>query len=96
MKDPVSVGMLKLKGDELMKLLGEKPGPKIGWILHALLEEVLDDPGLNTEEYLQKRAKELAKLPEKELKNLGEAGKEKKDVAEKEEVKEIRKKHRVK
>ncbi len=96
MKDPVSVGMLKLKGDELMELLHEKPGPRIGWILHALLEEVLDDPTLNTEKYMQKRALELAELPEKELLSLGEAGKEKKDVAEEEEIKEIRKKHRVK
>jgi putative nucleotidyltransferase with HDIG domain len=44
MRDPVTVGMLKIDGKKIMEL-GEKPGPRIGWILHALLEEVLDDPG---------------------------------------------------
>ncbi|OGD68726.1 hypothetical protein A2811_01875, partial [Candidatus Campbellbacteria bacterium RIFCSPHIGHO2_01_FULL_34_10] len=96
MKDPVSVGMLKIDGNDIMKNLGEKPGPKIGFTLHALLEEVLDDPKLNTKEYLEKRAGELLKLPEEELKKLGEAGKEKKDEEQEREVKEIRKKFGVK
>ncbi|MDD2935540.1 MAG: HD domain-containing protein [Candidatus Pacebacteria bacterium] len=95
MKDPVSVGMLKINGNDIMKNLKEKPGPKIGFVLHALLEEVLDDPKLNTKEYLEKRAGELLKLPEEELKKLGEAGKEKKDEEQEKEVKEIRKKFGV-
>ncbi|MDO8576598.1 MAG: CCA tRNA nucleotidyltransferase, partial [bacterium] len=61
MRDPVSVGMLKVDGTKLIEL-GEKPGPRIGWILHALLEEVLDEPKKNTEEYLEKRASELMKI----------------------------------
>ncbi|OGD70841.1 hypothetical protein A3I18_01210 [Candidatus Campbellbacteria bacterium RIFCSPLOWO2_02_FULL_35_11] len=96
MKDPVSVGMLKINGNDIMKNLGEKPGPKIGFTLHALLEEVLDDPKLNTTEYLEKRARELLKLPENELRKLGEAGKEKKEDEEAKEVGEIRKKFGVK
>ena len=96
MKDPVSVGMLKINGNDIIKNLGEKPGPKIGFVLHALLEEVLDDPKLNTEEYLEKRAGELLKLPEEKLKELGEAGKEKKEEEEEREVAEIRKKFGVK
>jgi putative nucleotidyltransferase with HDIG domain len=52
MRDPVTVGMLKIDGKRIMEI-GEKPGPRIGWILHALLEEVLDDPTKNTEEYLK-------------------------------------------
>ncbi|AKM83910.1 TPA: hypothetical protein DCZ46_01090 [Candidatus Campbellbacteria bacterium] len=96
MKDPVSVGMLKINGNDIIKNLKEKPGPKIGFILHALLEEVLDDPKLNTKEYLEKRADELLKLPEEELKKLGEAGKEKKDEEQEREVGEIRKKFGVK
>ncbi len=32
-KDPISVGQLKLNGDELMEELKMKPGPKIGAIL---------------------------------------------------------------
>ena len=47
LRDPVTVGMLKIDGSKLIEL-GEKPSPRIGWILHALLEEVLDDP---TKEY---------------------------------------------
>jgi len=96
MKDPVSVGMLKINGDQILKMFDIKPSPKIGWILHALLEEILDNPKLNTEKYLQKRAGELLKLPEEKLKKLGEAGKEKKDIEEKRELKEIKKKFGVK
>ncbi len=96
MKDPVSVGMLKIDGSVLINVLKIKPGPKMGYILHALLEEVLDDPKLNTEEYLQKRAEELLELPDEELKKFGEAGKEKKDIEEEKEVEEIRKKFGVK
>ncbi len=96
MRAPVSVGMLKVDGAKLMEITKEKPGPKIGWALHALFEEVLEKPELNTEDYLAKRAKELAALPEEELKKLGEAGKEKKEEKEEAEVGEIRKKYGVK
>lgn len=68
--DPISVSMLKLKGDELMELVKIKPGPIVGLILNALLNEVLDDPKKNTKAYLKKRAKELAKLKEPDLKKL--------------------------
>mgnify|MGYP000425995953 CR=1 FL=1 len=95
LRDPISVGMLALDGAGLMKVTGEKPGPKIGWALHALLEEVLDDPTLNTEEYLSKRVLELVKLPEVELRKVGEEAKEKKDEAEEADIKEIDKKYFV-
>lgn len=95
LRDPISVSMLKLDGKRLMEATGEAPGPKIGWTLHALLEEVLDDPKLNTAEYLEKRAGELLKLPEAELKALGVEGKEKKAEAEEAEIKDIHKKHFV-
>src|SRR3989344_4193357 len=42
MRDPISVSMLALDGTRLIEM-GEAAGPRIGWILHALLEEVLDD-----------------------------------------------------
>ena len=41
MRAPTSVKMLKINGNDLMTVLHEKPGPKIGFILNALLEEVL-------------------------------------------------------
>lgn len=96
MRDPISVGALMIKGEKIMEITSEKPGPRIGNILHALLEEVLDDPKLNTEEILEKRAKEFSKLPDEELKKIGEKGKEKKDKIEEEVVGEIRKKYWVK
>ena len=96
MRDPVSVGMLKIDGKKILEMTQEKPGPKIGHVLHALLDEVLEDPKKNTAEYLENRAKELIVLPETELKTLGEKGKETKETADEEEIKKIRSKHWVK
>ena len=94
MRDPISVSMLKIDGAKLIEL-GEKPSPRIGWVLHALLEEVLDDPKKNTEEYLESRARELMRLPEKDLQKLGEAGKDRKSDVDKAEVEQLRKNHHV-
>jgi len=95
LRDPISVGMLNIDGKKVMEASKEKPGPKIGFVLHALLEEVLDDPKLNTEEYLNKKAIQLMKLPEKELRAMGEEGKKKKEEENEGELKEIRKSHFV-
>lgn len=95
LRDPISVSMLALDGRGLMEATGEKPGPKIGWVLHALLEEVLDDPTKNTREYLVKKAKDLLKLPENELRALGVEAKEKKEEAEEADLKKIDKKYFV-
>jgi tRNA nucleotidyltransferase (CCA-adding enzyme) len=54
-----SVKDLALDGGTLIKELGLKPGPDIGRVLRALLEEVVEDPGLNTRETLLTRAREL-------------------------------------
>ena len=96
MRAPLSVKMLKISGDEVMKLTKEKPGPKIGFILHILLEETLDNPELNNLEHLKKRVLELAKLPEKELEELGKKGKLAREARERREIEEIRKKWWVK
>jgi len=96
LRDPISVGMLKIDGKKIMDVTHVTPGPRIGWTLHALLEEVLEDPKKNTEEYLENRAVELIHMPENELKELGEKGKEVKDEADEEEIKKIRGKHYVK
>ncbi len=95
LRDPVSVGMLKIDGKRIMEITSEKPGPRIGWILHALLEDVLDDPARNTTEYLEKKARELSQLPNEPLQKMGEKGKEKKEEEEEKEVKEIRGKYWV-
>jgi putative nucleotidyltransferase with HDIG domain len=65
--DPVSVKMLRINGDDLMQILGIAPGPKIGAILDVLLSEVIENPELNTTEYLSLRARELDKLNLEEL-----------------------------
>ncbi len=96
LRDPISVGQLVVDGTILMNELHMKPGPRMGWVLHALLEEVLDDPKKNTREYLDERVKELEKLTDKELKALGDQGKEAKEELEDEEVAKLHMKHGVK
>ncbi len=94
MRDPVSVAMLKIDGNRIMEV-GEKAGPRIGWVLHALLEEVLDDPAKNSEEYLENRTQELLKLSDEALKKVGEAGKDRRAEEDAAAVKVLRDKHHV-
>lgn len=96
LRDPISVGALKINGEYMIKELGIKPGPRMGWMLHALLEEVLDDPTKNTVEHLTELIKALDMLPDGALKALGERGKEKKDELEEKEVAKVHAKHGVK
>jgi len=65
--DPVSVKMLKINGDDLMKSLSIPPGPKIGAILDVLLGEVIEDPDKNAAPLLVERARELDKFDLEEL-----------------------------
>ena len=95
LRDPISVGMLKTDGNRIMEKFHVKAGPKIGYTLHALLEEVLEDPKRNTEEYLDARTEVLLALDEGTLKELGEAGKKRRDAEEEREIKEILEKHHV-
>lgn len=95
LRDPISVSMLKIEGKRIMEISNEKPGPRLGWVLHALLEEVLDEPSKNTSEYLEKRSLEMLKLSEKDLYELGEGGKERREEEEKGAVAKLRKKHHV-
>ena len=50
-----------------MRELDLPPGPRIGWFLAALLEEVLDDPKLNEREGLILAIKKLNKLTDAKL-----------------------------
>lgn len=68
--DAISVKMLKINGHEIMKILGIKPGPKIGAILDVLLAEVIEKPEKNEKEYLKGRIKELDKLDLLELRKM--------------------------
>jgi tRNA nucleotidyltransferase (CCA-adding enzyme) len=95
LRDPISVSQLKVDGNYLMNELHVKPGPRMGWMLHALLEEVLEDPEKNTIEYLSERVKQMEEIPDKELKAMGEKGKQVKESADQEEVKKLHVKHKV-
>src|SRR5690606_16576682 len=95
LRDPISVAMLKTDGNRIMERFHVQPGPKIGYALHALLEEVLEDPKRNTEEYLDSRTEALLALPEQELKELGDSGKKRREEEEEREIREILEKHHV-
>ncbi len=94
LRDPVSVGMLKIDGVRLMEI-GQSAGPRIGWILHALLEEVLDEPAKNTAVYLESRALEMMSMDDELLKKLGEQGKDRRVSEDEAAVALLRKKHHV-
>ncbi len=96
LRDPISVGALKIDGEFMKQELGIKPGPRMGWMLHALLEEVLEDPSKNTVENLSELVKSLDELGDAELRTLGERGKEKKEELDEEEVEKLHYKHGVK
>lgn len=93
--DPISPKMLKVNGDDVMRLLKISPGPKVGYILSVLLEEVLDDPERNIKEELGLRIEELGKMPDAELKKLSERAKATKDEFEGGIEDEIKKKYHV-
>ena len=95
LRDPISVKMLKVNGDRIMELTGEKPGKKLGYVLHALLEEALEDSLKNNVDYMEARALELLKLPEEELIELAEAGKEKQAKEEAAALRDIAREHNV-
>lgn len=92
-KDPLSVKMLKIGGNDIMQILAIPPGPKIGAILDVLLAEVIEDPGLNVKIKLEKRTKELDGY---KLEELREKAKEKIDEKKEEEDQELKKEFWVK
>lgn len=95
LREPISVKLLKINGDKIMEMSGEKPGKKLGYVLHALLEEVLSDTAKNNAEYLEKQALFLLNLPETELEDLAAAGKRKQAEEEAAILREIAREHNV-
>ena len=95
-RDPISVKMLAVRGDDVMKILNIEPGPKIGLILNALLGEALENPNINTKTILSKRVAELGTMSDDDLKKLAEKGLGTKEGLETEAEEEIKKKHYVK
>jgi len=93
--DPISPKMLVLDGEDVMRLASLPPGPKVGYLLAVLLEEILDDPSKNRDEYLAARIKELAARSEEELKAMAAKARETKEEFESGVEAEMKKKHRV-
>lgn len=91
--DPISVKMLKINGEDIMSLLKIAPGPTIGAILDCLLSDVVEEPELNTKEWLEKRVIELSKLP---LEELRQKAKEVIEEKREEQDTKFRLKHKVK
>ena len=60
-KQPFTVHDLKISGDDVMKVLRLRSGPKVGKILEKLYEEVVEKKIANTKKDLQARLKELSK-----------------------------------
>ncbi len=93
--DPISVKMLKVKGEDVMTEANIPSGPKIGHILTILLEEVLDDPGLNSRETLVIRLKDLVQLEDRKLEEMAKFAKKSAEEAQARIEEEMKKKYFV-
>lgn len=94
--EATNVKMLAVRGGDVMEHLGIPGGPRVGHILNALLEEVLDDPQKNTKEFLLARMEELHKMSDEELQQLRERAVEKVEGVEQAREETIKKKYHVK
>ena len=81
-RDPISVRMLKVNGDDIMRQLDIPPSQKIGHILDVLLGYVLNDPKKNATLWLKKEIATLGKLNEAELKSLAEGARKEREGLE--------------
>jgi len=94
-QDPISIKTLKLNGDNVMKILSIKPGPKIGWILDILFDYVLIDPKKNKKDFLEKEIKKLGKLSDKKLNSLAQDARKERGQIEMKQDKMTKKKYWV-
>jgi len=81
-RDPISVKMLKVSGNEVIKILKIQPGPKVGQILDVLLGYVLEAPEKNKKEFLEKEIEKLGKLSEEEIVSLAQKAKKEREKLE--------------
>lgn len=96
LRNPISVRQLAIDGKDIMELTKTSPGPNIGFILEILLSEVLEDPKLNTREYLETRVKKLHSFRPSELALLGKEAKKKNETEDEKEIEKIRDEYKVK
>jgi len=94
-QDPISVKMLKITGNDVMKILKIKPGPKVGQILDVLLGYILENPKKNTRKFLENEIKKLSKLDEKEVLSLSQKAKKEREEIEMKKDKMTKKKYWV-
>lgn len=88
--------MLKVNGDDVMRILGIPQSVKVGRILEVILQEVMDNPSKNTREYLESRIKSLGEFSEDELVKTAEAAESKVEMVEDERISEMKAKYYVK
>ncbi|PIR71563.1 MAG: hypothetical protein COU43_01960 [Candidatus Nealsonbacteria bacterium CG10_big_fil_rev_8_21_14_0_10_37_25] len=81
-RDPISVKMLKVNGNDVMRILNVPPSPQVGQILDVLLGYVLETPEKNKKEFLEKETKKLGKLSDEELKNLAQKARKEREKLE--------------
>jgi len=81
-QDPISAKMLKVNGNDVMKILGINPGPKIGSILDILLGYVLADPSKNKEDFLKEEMGKLGSLSDGKLSEMAKKGKKEREQIE--------------
>ncbi len=65
---------LAIDGDDVQSVLGIGPGPRVGEIMDALLEAVLDDPSLNRRDELLALTRRIARTAVTEGNGPGRAG----------------------
>jgi poly(A) polymerase/tRNA nucleotidyltransferase (CCA-adding enzyme) len=93
--DPIDVKMLAINGDYMIAEMNMKPGRRMGCILQALLEEVIEDPSKNELMFLVKRVGELDLLSDKELEDIADSARRVVDDVESKNVQSLHVKHRV-
>jgi len=94
-QDPISVKMLKVGGNDVVRTLDIQPGPKVGQILDVLLSYVLEDPKKNKKDFLEKEVKKLAKLSDEKLKEKAQKSREEREKIEMKKDKMTKKKYWV-
>ncbi len=81
-QDPISVKMLKVNGNDVMRILNIPASPQVGQILDVLLGYVLERPEKNKKEFLEKEIEKLGKLSEKELISLSQKARKEREKLE--------------
>ncbi|MFB6212212.1 MAG: HD domain-containing protein, partial [Candidatus Magasanikbacteria bacterium] len=95
-RDPISVDMLEVDGNDVMEYGGIEPGPEVGYILKILLDEIIEDPEKNNEAFLKDKVKDLAELDKKELKRRAKEAQKKVESIKEKEIENLKEKHHVK